>query len=95
MLRFGSANRDDRQFDNPDEIDLSREKAGLQMSFGSGPHHCIGAPLARQELNIGFMEIMKRIQSITLDPLQPEPLAEPSFILRGLAKLPIAFELRK
>lgn len=94
MLRFGSANRDDRQFNNPDEIDISREKAGLQMSFGSGPHHCIGAPLARQELNIGFMEIMKRIQAITLDPLKPEPLAEPSFILRGLSKLPIAFEIR-
>ena len=94
MLRFGSANRDERQFENPDEIDLKREKAGLQMSFGSGPHHCIGAPLARQELNIGFMEIMKRLEAIELDPGQPEPIAEPSFILRGLSRLPIAFRHR-
>ena len=42
----------------PDKIDIHREKAGMQMAFGSGVHFCIGAPLARQELNIGFYELL-------------------------------------
>lgn len=87
MLRYGAANRDERQFDNPDEIDVEREKAGLQMAFGSGVHHCIGAPLARQELNIGFYELLDHFKDFRLDESQGRPVADPSFILRGLPSL--------
>jgi cytochrome P450 len=94
MLRYGAANRDERQFDNPDMVDVHREKAGMQLAFGSGVHHCIGAPLARQELNLGFPALLKRMQNIRLSPQRGEPKAEPSFILRNLPHLYIQFEPR-
>jgi cytochrome P450 len=94
MLRYGAANRDERQFENPNDVDLHREKAGMQLAFGSGVHHCIGAPLARQELNLGFPALLARIGNIRLDPDRPAPQAEPSFILRNLPHLWIRFERR-
>ena len=94
MLRYGAANRDERQFPGPDEIDLTREKAGMQLAFGSGVHHCIGAPLARQELNIGFMALMDAFEGFALDPEAPAPAAEPSFILRGLPTLNVTWSER-
>lgn len=92
MLRYGAANRDERQFQNPDRVDVDREKAGMQMAFGSGTHHCIGAPLARQELNIGFLELMKNFKNFRLDDSKGRPVADPSFILRGLPELHVTFE---
>ncbi len=92
MLRYGAANRDERAFDNPDEVDLERPKAGTQMAFGSGVHHCIGAPLARQELNLGFAALLARAGNFRLDPDKPPPEAEPSFVLRNLAHLHIRLD---
>ena len=94
MLRYGAANRDERQFENPDIVDVHREKAGMQLAFGSGVHHCIGAPLARQELNLGFPALLERMQNIRLSPNRGEPKAEPSFILRNLPHLYIQFDPR-
>jgi len=93
MLRYGAANRDERQFENPDIVDVHREKAGMQLAFGSGVHHCIGAPLARQELNLGFPALLQRIGNIRLSPERDAPKAEPSFILRNLPQLYIQFDL--
>jgi len=93
MIRYGAANRDERQFENPDELDLHRKKAGMQLAFGSGVHHCIGAPLARQELNLGFPALLKRMGNIRLAPGHPPPEAEASFILRNLPELHIEYEV--
>ena len=92
MLRYGAANRDERQFINPDSVDVDREKAGMQMAFGSGVHHCIGAPLARQELNIGFYELTKNFADFQLDLSKGRPSADPSFILRGLPDLHVTYK---
>lgn len=92
MLRYGAANRDERQFAEPDRVDLDREKAGMQMAFGSGVHHCIGAPLARQELNIGFYALMEHFSDFRLDEAKGRPVADPSFILRGLPELNVTYK---
>ncbi len=94
MLRYGAANRDERQFENADSLDVHRDKAGMQMAFGSGVHHCIGAPLARQELNLGFFSLLEAMKDIRMANADAEPVAEPSFILRNLPTLPITFERR-
>lgn len=94
MLRYGAANRDERQFENPDHVNIEREKAGMQMAFGSGVHHCIGAPLARQELNIGFFELMEHFKDFCLDASKGRPVADPSFILRGLPGLHVTYDHR-
>lgn len=87
MLRYGAANRDERQFPDPDRVDLERKKAGAQLAFGSGVHHCIGAPLARQELNLGFAALLAGGRRYRLDPDHGLPEAEASFILRNLPEL--------
>ena len=94
MLRYGAANRDERQFPHPDELDLDREKAGMQLAFGSGVHFCIGAPLARQELTLGFPALLEAFRDFRLADGYPEPEAEPSFILRNLPHLHIRYEAR-
>lgn len=90
MLRFGAGNRDERQFAEPDGVDLERQKAGMQLAFGSGIHHCIGAPLARQELNLGYLALLESLRDIRLGS-PAEPVAVPSLLLRGLPRLDITF----
>lgn len=92
MLRYGAANRDGNQFESPDEVDLHRKRAGAQLAFGSGVHFCIGAPLARQELNLGFPALLKHGKNFRLNPNKPAPEAEASFILRNLPQLHIEFD---
>lgn len=91
MLRYGAGNRDEREFADPDRVDLKREKAGRQLAFGSGVHHCIGAPLARQELNLGFPALLAHA-AFELDARQPPPEPEASFVLRNLPALHVRFQ---
>ena len=92
MLRYGAANRDGRQFEAPDTVDLQRKRAGSQLAFGSGVHFCIGAPLARQELNLGFPALLRHGKNFRLNPNKPAPAAEASFILRNLPHLHVEFD---
>ncbi len=91
-LRFGAANRDEAVFQNADQVDLHRKKAGSHLAFGVGRHHCVGAPLARQEMLISFQIIAKRLRSIRLkNPETPLKYA-PSFFGRNLESLEIEVE---
>jgi cytochrome P450 len=94
MLRYGAANRDERQFERPDDILLDRENPGAHLAFGSGIHHCPGAPLARQELNRGILALLHRMENFRLCSSHPEAKAEPSLILRSLPELWIEFDAR-
>lgn len=91
-LRFGAANRDETVFQNADQVDLHRKKAGNHLAFGVGRHHCVGAPLARQEMLISFQVIARRLRNISLK--HPEVPLEyaPSFFGRNLESLEITFE---
>ena len=91
-LRFGAANRDETVFQHADQVDLHRKKAGNHLAFGVGRHHCVGAPLARQEMLISFQVIARRLRNISLkNPEVPLEYA-PSFFGRNLASLEITFE---
>ncbi len=94
MLRYGAANRDGDQFPSPDEVDVDRAKAGQQLAFGAGVHFCIGAPLARQELTLGFRTLMDIGANWRLAEGAPRPEPEPSFILRNLPGLQVQFDPR-
>ncbi|HJS26266.1 MAG TPA: cytochrome P450, partial [Actinomycetota bacterium] len=82
-LLFGSANRDPDVFDDPDELDLSRDP-NPHLTFGAGIHFCLGAPLGRQELQISFATLMDRFPNLEL---VEEPRWRPNYIVRGLEGL--------
>jgi cytochrome P450 len=94
-LRFGAANRDETQFSNAAKIDLRRPQPGKHLAFGIGRHHCIGAPLARQELVISFRALCRRLRNFRLTPGTPPPEYVPSFFGRNLRELHVTFDRRE
>jgi cytochrome P450 len=65
-LLFASANRDERRFENPDQLDFSR--TGRHLGFGEGIHHCLGAPLARLEARVAFGAFFSTVEEYELLP---------------------------
>jgi hypothetical protein len=77
LLSYVSANRDEEAFDDPFRFDVGRD-ANKHVAFGYGVHFCMGAALARMEVNSFFSELLPRLKSIELtgDPeFQPTPSA--------------------
>ncbi|MCE2531463.1 MAG: cytochrome P450 [Acidimicrobiia bacterium] len=84
---LGSANRDPADWDRPDELDVTRPDV-FPMSFGGGPHYCIGAALARLEGRIAFEMLLERFAELTLaDGF--ENRWHPNVAFRGLVELPL------
>jgi cytochrome P450 len=86
---LNAANRDPRQFDDPDRFDITRER-NRHMTFGQGIHFCLGASLARMEGQIAIATIARRLPSIRPTVEHLEWLD--ALILRGLRALPVAFQ---
>jgi cytochrome P450 len=91
-MRFGSANRDEDQFECPAKMDLKRKNPGKHLAYGTAHHHCIGAPLARQEMKFAFEILLKRLKNINLAEDKNDFLHRSHFALRGLNKLYLTFE---
>ncbi|HZQ34016.1 MAG TPA: cytochrome P450 [Mycobacterium sp.] len=87
LLLPGSANRDDRVFENADEYRIGREIGSKLVSFGSGAHFCLGAHLARMEARVALAELFKRIRSYEID--EDAAVRVHSSNVRGFASLPI------
>ena len=94
-VRYAAANRDERAFECPEAIDLERKRAGAHMGFGSGTHHCLGAPLARRELTWGFTAIVDRFEDMWFAEGKNDFTYHPHFLLRSLKELHIEFEPKK
>jgi len=86
-LLFGSANRDPRVFDRPDEFDVSRENAVQHIGFGGGIHVCIGAPLARVELEASVDALRRYLPDFGLNS---QPRRTGAFVIWGLRGLDIS-----
>jgi cytochrome P450 PksS len=90
---IASANRDERQFANPDTLDITREP-NKHLTFGLGAHFCLGASLARLEGQIAISTLLRRVPDLRLT-VAPEALRwRPGLVLRGLEALPVAFGKR-
>jgi cytochrome P450 len=89
---FGSANRDERRYQDPDTFDVTRDTQG-HLAFGQGIHFCLGAPLARLEARVALNALLQRLPFVELADNQPERVAP--FFLRGLKSLALAFNPRR
>jgi cytochrome P450 len=84
VLLNGAANRDPAAFHEPDRLDI-RRSGKSHLSFGLGVHHCLGASLARQEIQIALSTLFTRFPKLEL--VNDKPDYRPSLFLRGLANL--------
>ncbi len=82
------ANRDPRRFPDPETMDLRREN-NQHLSFGAGPHYCLGQPLARVELQVVLATLARRLPTLRL-AIDPEKLAvKEGLIVVGFEALPV------
>jgi cytochrome P450 len=96
QIALSSANRDPERFHAPDTLDVTREGlAGTHLGFGHGTHYCLGAPLARLELDIALSALLREFPHMRLadeDDGEPAWLKGPVAAFRGLERLDIVLE---
>jgi cytochrome P450 len=86
LIFYGSANRDERQFSNPDLFDVARNPQD-HLGFGFGIHYCIGAPLARLEVKVAMDALLRRFRHLRIREQRWEWID--SFVMRGPKTLPL------
>jgi cytochrome P450 len=87
---LASANRDERQFSQPDQLDLTRDPASNKhLAFGLGVHYCVGAPLARLEGQIAIQSLAARLPNLRRADASRPLRWRPGITVRGLESLPV------
>ena len=86
LCMLGAANRDPKQFKEPDQLDLKRLN-NQHLAFSAGPHFCIGSQLARLEGQIAILNLVQRFPDMKLTGPRPEWAS--TFGFRGLKSLPV------
>ena len=87
LIVYPSANRDPREFENPDTFDIDRNPS--HMAFGLGSHFCMGANLARMEMRVAFREVLRRLPDMEFS--EGGPVITPSSLVRTCAEMKVRF----
>jgi len=90
LAAIASANRDETQFDDPDQLDITREN-NRHVAFGLGAHFCLGAPLARLEGQIAISTLLRRMPRLQLAVPVESLRWRATPVVRGLVTLPVQF----
>jgi cytochrome P450 PksS len=90
FLGIASANRDPSVFERPDDLLLDRAGAHRHLGFGYGLHFCLGAPLARLEMQVALRDLLIRLPELGLAVAPTELVYGATILGRGLDRLPIA-----
>lgn len=90
QLRYAAANRDPKKFPDPDKFDIDRANARTHLSFGKGPHMCVGNMLSRKEMLVAFDELLERLDNFAVADENAIRIL-PNILLRGVTHLPITF----
>jgi cytochrome P450 len=85
-----SANRDPSVFADADTLDLTRA-SNPHLGFGAGPHHCLGAALARMELQEALGALLRRLPGLRLDVPESQLRFKPGLVVRSLESLPVTW----
>lgn len=88
-LVYAAGNRDEAAFPSPDECVLGRDSRVPHLAFGTGEHFCLGASLARVEARVALERLLGRFATIEVLTDPAELAYEPSYVLHGLAHLPL------
>lgn len=94
LLLYGSANRDEHEFADPDVFDLERGSRRRHLAFGRGVHVCPGSLLARTEARLALEALLKRLDNIRLSTPAESLSYLPSHLVRSLTSLPLRFDPR-
>lgn len=88
-LLYGAGNRDPARFPDPHRFDITRSD-NPHLTFGLGIHYCVGAPLARLEMQVAVQTLLERLPNLRL---ADEAVLEyrPNYVIRGLKALPVRF----
>jgi cytochrome P450 len=86
LCMLGAANRDPKQFKEPNRLDLKRLN-NQHLAFSAGPHFCVGNQLARLEGQVAILNLVQRFPKMKL--VGPRPEWAPTFGFRGLKSLPV------
>jgi cytochrome P450 len=92
LTSAGAANRDETAFSQPEELDLTRHP-NPHLSFGHGPHICIGAQLARLELQVSLETILSRLPGLRLAVPDSDLVWETQAVFRGPNAFPVAWDV--
>lgn len=85
IVMYGSANRDERRFADPDAFDVTRDP-NLHLGWGRGKHTCLGKPLARQEMTTLFAQLARHVERFEATA----QWYEPNNIIRSLGELELS-----
>lgn len=97
VLLLGAANRDPRQFPEPNQFEITRTNVREQMAFGRGAHTCLGQPLARSETRVTLERVFDQMADIRLSDADHGPAGArhfdylPTFVFRGLNAVHLLF----
>ncbi len=89
-VSLGAANRDPARYPDPDAFDIFRDPA-QHISFGDGPHRCLGMHLARLETSVLLNAVLDRLPNLRLDPAADDPHIH-GLIFRSPPDLPVRFD---
>jgi len=90
LLAKHAANRDPRRYEDPDRLDITRDAQG-ELGFGHGAHHCLGAPLARLDMQTALAALLQRFPDLRLAVPESELEWKSGMAVRGPVALPIGW----
>jgi len=90
MLMLAAANRDEARYPKPDDYDILRTDPKPHISFGHGPHSCLGTHLARLEMRVALNLLLDRLPNLRLDPDGDDPHIRGQ-VFRSPTSLPVLF----
>ncbi|MFI0774561.1 cytochrome P450 [Streptomyces sp. NPDC021212] len=91
VVAINSANRDESVYTDSGQLDLCRREA-THLGFGHGPHHCLGAPLARMELQIALRTLLERLPGLRFADAERDVEWKVGVSTRGVRRLPVTWE---